>query len=280
MSLGGSYSQRSRSGCLTCRRKRKKCDEQQPFCSRCTRTNSRCIWPGQSESDASPPSNDPLSYNVNAGDVPLSFLYPSEPTGTTFYASENTANQHSVQKSVSLTSGVLDPGCSHSNLLQLKAGSSLGLPSDIGVDMNLAKPIRPSWIIEPQSIPARSSDANGGDMILPDLTHNKAMGTRIWEYAQDFGPRIIWPNRSTDDNDDFDPEGVMPLIRRSVATLRISEEPNFQQMLDFYSIYLSRYISDYAAVCDILFSRTSKIRRIRLAEARDDGHGVTISSKL
>jgi hypothetical protein len=175
---------------------------------------------------------------VNTGDVPLSFLYHSEPTRAAFYASEDNTSRHFIQKSVSLTSGILDLGYTRSDLLELKAGSSLGLPSDNGVDMNLTKPLRPSWSIEPQSIPAPSSNANGSDMILPDLTHNKAMGTRIWEYTQDFGPRIIWPNRSTDDNEDFDPEGVMPLIRRSVATLRISEEPNFQQMLDFCEFFL------------------------------------------
>ncbi|CEL57442.1 hypothetical protein RSOLAG1IB_02181 [Rhizoctonia solani AG-1 IB] len=36
--------QRSRKGCLTCREKRKKCDEVRPICGRC-RGGDDCIWP-------------------------------------------------------------------------------------------------------------------------------------------------------------------------------------------------------------------------------------------
>ncbi|QRV74674.1 Fungal specific transcription factor domain [Ceratobasidium sp. AG-Ba] len=36
---------RSKHGCLTCRQKRKKCDERRPECSRCERTLSQCVWP-------------------------------------------------------------------------------------------------------------------------------------------------------------------------------------------------------------------------------------------
>ncbi|CAE6447140.1 unnamed protein product [Rhizoctonia solani] len=37
--------QRSKDGCLTCRKRRKKCDEEWPVCSRCDRTRSGCVWP-------------------------------------------------------------------------------------------------------------------------------------------------------------------------------------------------------------------------------------------
>lgn len=36
---------RSKSGCISCRRKKKKCDEVQPICSLCSKTSSRCEWP-------------------------------------------------------------------------------------------------------------------------------------------------------------------------------------------------------------------------------------------
>ncbi|CAE6470289.1 unnamed protein product [Rhizoctonia solani] len=269
MSQSGSYSQRSRSGCLTCRRKRKKCDEQRPFCSRCTRTNSRCIWPEQSESDASPRSNDSASYDVNPDHISLSFPHSYGYPKIASYPSETVANQHSVQQSVDLLNGLRVHGDSDFDMLEPNT-RSLGLRSDTGVALNLTKPFLPSWSTLPQSAPARPSDDNSGDFTSCGLTHNRAMGTRIWEYAQDFGPRIVWPNRTTDDIDDFDPEGVMPLIRRSVATLRMSEEPNFQEMLNFYSIYLARYLSDYASVCDVLFSR---VRR-RFAASDSLKHGM------
>ncbi|SPJ72853.1 uncharacterized protein FTOL_02582 [Fusarium torulosum] len=36
---------RSRNGCLTCRTKRKKCDEVKPTCTGCTRSKQDCVWP-------------------------------------------------------------------------------------------------------------------------------------------------------------------------------------------------------------------------------------------
>ncbi|ODV96392.1 hypothetical protein PACTADRAFT_57369 [Pachysolen tannophilus NRRL Y-2460] len=35
---------RSRFGCLSCRKKKKRCDEKKPICSRCSRTNNECHW--------------------------------------------------------------------------------------------------------------------------------------------------------------------------------------------------------------------------------------------
>ncbi|GMM46658.1 hypothetical protein DAPK24_032330 [Pichia kluyveri] len=35
---------RSKSGCLTCRKRKKKCDEVHPICGLCKRRNSECIW--------------------------------------------------------------------------------------------------------------------------------------------------------------------------------------------------------------------------------------------
>ncbi|KAH8894570.1 hypothetical protein GQ53DRAFT_643366 [Thozetella sp. PMI_491] len=40
----GSRSARSRQGCLTCKRRKVKCDEQRPRCSHCERLNMECKW--------------------------------------------------------------------------------------------------------------------------------------------------------------------------------------------------------------------------------------------
>lgn len=45
---------RTRTGCLTCRKRRIKCDEQKPDCYRCQRSKKLCIW----ESDNKPVKND------------------------------------------------------------------------------------------------------------------------------------------------------------------------------------------------------------------------------
>ncbi|KAJ5279076.1 hypothetical protein N7478_004448 [Penicillium angulare] len=42
---------RSRSGCLSCRRRKKKCDEKKPICTACLRNNLGCVWPDPSTQD-------------------------------------------------------------------------------------------------------------------------------------------------------------------------------------------------------------------------------------
>lgn len=39
---------RSRLGCLSCRRRKKKCDEQKPICTACLRNSLGCLWPDSS----------------------------------------------------------------------------------------------------------------------------------------------------------------------------------------------------------------------------------------
>ncbi|KAF1968917.1 hypothetical protein BU23DRAFT_255576 [Bimuria novae-zelandiae CBS 107.79] len=36
---------RTKTGCLTCRNRRKKCDEKSPICGRCSQSNRACLWP-------------------------------------------------------------------------------------------------------------------------------------------------------------------------------------------------------------------------------------------
>jgi hypothetical protein len=43
---------RSRDGCLTCKRRKVKCDEQRPRCSHCERLNMECKWRPQQRSGA------------------------------------------------------------------------------------------------------------------------------------------------------------------------------------------------------------------------------------
>ncbi|KAF4439504.1 Transcriptional activator UGA3 [Fusarium acutatum] len=44
---------RSKNGCLTCRTKRKKCDEIKPICTACERSQQDCIWPKTEENQQS-----------------------------------------------------------------------------------------------------------------------------------------------------------------------------------------------------------------------------------
>lgn len=46
---------RTKTGCLTCRRRRKKCDECKPGCGNCGRNGLACSWPDDVRSPARPP---------------------------------------------------------------------------------------------------------------------------------------------------------------------------------------------------------------------------------
>ncbi|CAE6486039.1 unnamed protein product [Rhizoctonia solani] len=286
MSQNGSNCQRSRSGCLTCRTKRKKCDERKPSCSRCTRTSNRCIWPGQSEQDTDSRTSDSTPDEMDSGDVFLSFPYSSGNTGTTVYSSKPDVNQPPSQQSTSRLDRSLFRGTSGSDIWGLNTRLPGGHSIDTSMTLNLLNPVLPSW--SPAQHSASLANDNTGDLSSRPIPHNRALGTRMWEYSQDFGPRILWPSGNTDDGDDYDPEGVMPLIRRSIATLRISEDPFFQEIINFCkflivvkddalrnqwcvdSIFLARYISDYAFVNDVLFNR---VRR-RFAASDSLKHGM------
>ena len=38
---------RSKTGCLTCRKRKKKCDENKPNCNNCIHLNKECVWPNK-----------------------------------------------------------------------------------------------------------------------------------------------------------------------------------------------------------------------------------------
>ncbi|GAB1309934.1 Zn2 cys6 dna-binding [Madurella fahalii] len=50
------FHRKSRFGCTECRKRRIKCDENEPICGRCTRTRSNCHYPSVQTNPKSPPS--------------------------------------------------------------------------------------------------------------------------------------------------------------------------------------------------------------------------------
>ncbi|CAE7220427.1 unnamed protein product [Rhizoctonia solani] len=253
---------------------RKKCDEQRPVCLRCTRAGSKCIWPGQSELDIDSRTSDSTSSETNSENISPSFPRDSGPVRVTDYPTELGASQLQGAGEQGIDSSAVGGLRAHeytvSAFLGEHAESSWCHSTSSDATPNLPKPVPPFWNVTYQ--PAAADLANDGtnDVSSRTLTHKRTLGTQMWEYSQDFGPRIIWPSRTTDDSDDYDPEGAMPLIRHSLATLWISNEPIFQEMLTFYSIFLARYVSDYALVNDVLLTR---VRR-RFAAADSLKHGM------
>lgn len=63
---------RSKKGCLTCRRRRKKCDEQKPICVACQRNRLECSWPEEANEHVSSPESSsrmPRGFPEESRDV-------------------------------------------------------------------------------------------------------------------------------------------------------------------------------------------------------------------
>ncbi|EUC65129.1 transcription factor [Rhizoctonia solani AG-3 Rhs1AP] len=92
---------------------------------------------------------------------------------------------------------------------------------------------------------------------------------QLWKYAQDYGPRIVWPPEGpgSREDDEFDPEDAIPAIRQSITVLTENAliEPVFQEMCHFYLTFVNRVIYNYALTPE----RTIKwmLQRFRLSES-------------
>lgn len=49
---------RSATGCLRCRQRKIKCDEERPVCAKCARWNIECLWPAQQKLKSDKPESD------------------------------------------------------------------------------------------------------------------------------------------------------------------------------------------------------------------------------
>ncbi|KAG4288578.1 hypothetical protein FPRO06_03400 [Fusarium proliferatum] len=120
---------RSKNGCLTCRTKRKKCDEVKPICTACERSQQDCTWPRTEEkqqpdmqlsvnttraSSSNPPQNVSLTAygvpSVQSGlrAVATSSLRAAPAYGNIAYLSDNSRRLY--QHYVSVTAEMLTRG--------------------------------------------------------------------------------------------------------------------------------------------------------------------------
>lgn len=60
---------RSRNGCLTCKRRKVRCNEQRPHCYHCRRLNLDCVWEDTGPGPKNAVAGDPPESNVAALDV-------------------------------------------------------------------------------------------------------------------------------------------------------------------------------------------------------------------
>lgn len=103
---------RTKTGCLTCRRRKKKCDEVTPICGGCRNGNRACRWPSQQDlldhrfSSYPRPRRDSLL--VRHGAVRAGLPTAVQLTKVSNLAIEGILSRHFVEQYYSL---VLLPGC-------------------------------------------------------------------------------------------------------------------------------------------------------------------------
>ncbi|CAE6458994.1 unnamed protein product [Rhizoctonia solani] len=228
--------QRSKRGCLTCRRKRKKCDENMPVCSRCEKSDSECIWPQRPGHLIAPVPGTPRGEHqeILGFSAPLVNIGIGRTTGSDFLYND------SLAQSISLFPGTLPPGVG-GGLGELTGDLDSGSIPSPGSESDRTG-FLPSVTTPINSIPPATRSSL--------VAHSKQLSLKNWEYAQDYGPHIIWPPKDPEDYHDFDPEGAMPTLHKSIdiLTRTAAIHPVFQEIFHFWSTFLSRVFYDYAIV--------------------------------
>ncbi|CAE6416758.1 unnamed protein product [Rhizoctonia solani] len=232
---------RSKDGCLTCRRKRKKCSENWPVCSRCARTGSHCIWP--------PPQ--PISTLGLDSSMDLSMLESITslaPMGTqieNFATSSLAANPIRVDPTPQLhtdESLLLHRNSNPWDLNNFTSSENLGLPNSMPMGLSSSTALT--------NLSAHGANIGTLSRIcaVPGPRVTKSLAIRMWEYAHEFGPRIIWPPESCANCDELDPEEVAPTFRRSIMALGQMAPTGleFQDVCNYYSNFLTRIFYDYS----------------------------------
>ncbi|CEL55083.1 hypothetical protein RSOLAG1IB_01091 [Rhizoctonia solani AG-1 IB] len=262
--------QRSKNGCMTCRRKRKKCDENWPLCSRCERAKSQCIWAPPFESNVSTTNLclDQLSFQVLSylPNVEKSIVVNPDLTSQTSSSPSNVVLE-------SVTDDIMSP---HLALEVSKTRLSPHSPDSTDPDASSQTLFFPTSCIadsldthfRPYRIKAASTSSG--------LLKSRNVRTRGWEHVQDFAPRVIWPPECLDDSDTFDPEGAISVLQRSVVILNEAKliDPVFQEICDFYAGFLSRIIYHYGLVSSTLVRWM--LPRYRLSGAAKHGMLATV----
>ncbi|CAE6478823.1 hypothetical protein ACGC1H_003067 [Rhizoctonia solani] len=238
--------QRSKKGCLTCRRKRKKCDEQPPVCSRCEKSDSECIWPQHSAHPITPTFGTPLDGHVQeimgASVPPTSFGINRTADSNYPYNDPLSPYNDPLSQSMSLFPFGIMPTTIDIGLGDLNTTG--GLDSRFTFSSNFDRAGFWQSVSTPNNI---TSPTPRSPLVS---AHSKQLTLKSWEYAQDYGPQVIWPPNDSDESHSFDPEGAMPTLHRSIdiLTQTVVIDPVFQEIFYFWSTFLSRIFYNYATV--------------------------------
>ncbi|KAF1847997.1 uncharacterized protein K460DRAFT_374944 [Cucurbitaria berberidis CBS 394.84] len=99
---------RTKTGCLTCRSRRKKCDENTPACDRCLLSGRSCQWPKSTDLVDRRYASHPESRYGNTIETRLSLRSESASQGQATYGLEVAISRHFIDKYYGF---LLLPGC-------------------------------------------------------------------------------------------------------------------------------------------------------------------------
>ncbi|KEP49752.1 putative fungal Zn(2)-cys(6) binuclear cluster domain protein [Rhizoctonia solani 123E] len=231
-----SQKQRSRTGCLPCRKRRKKCDEQLPVCARCARiVGSQCCW--------LLPSQQVLGLYLTLSEPGSADLSHVEAITTSPDPCDSIQLAHSQSYLTATGEFHSDIGSSAQRAHSTYYGAQ-GLSFLESVASNSYRAYR-------------SSDDKHiiGAEELSDLAKDVSVSINKWDYARSYGPTVTWIPHNTGLDNDFDPDDAMPLIRQSIAMLGDTKEPVFVEVENFYLAFFARYYYDYASITDLVIFR-------------------------
>lgn len=152
---------RSKSGCLTCRVRRKKCDEARPLCAACSQNHRDCVWPSSSVESQVLSTRPP----IRSGEA-LEFERPST---TTLDCNEECpitpeASGHGLSPVLSSTQSHLAPSASQPKQCPVQSDRPRPRPNSSGAEYEAGSPVAPLHHALSHSKLAQLSD--GSQLIL------------------------------------------------------------------------------------------------------------------
>ncbi|KAL6862082.1 hypothetical protein J3F83DRAFT_762783 [Trichoderma novae-zelandiae] len=117
---------RSRCGCLTCKRRKVKCDEQRPRCSHCERLNLECKWRPHHAAALSKQRQDVNSENADSSSHPLAPSPSTDPSPT----ATGLRTLQAMDEVFDYASFMWDPGSSLWQQESPDMTTGMGMPTD------------------------------------------------------------------------------------------------------------------------------------------------------
>lgn len=257
--------QRSKGGCLTCRQKRKKCDEVRPACTRCARAGSRCVWPltpcpREIPSSSSSSSSSRLSQLSPPNTTP-GFSRPHNRRSSPCSLSNNRPAHHTDTNDLSLRD--LDDFFGRD--ITEDISNTLG-PGIFGLD---SCPVYASELfpgLSPQSSQCALSQSLDGLVGFAPQTWQPNLTT--FQYVTEDRRARLKYTFDEDEEETFKTAEWLPSTRYSIRTIIPYEQVYLSGAIDSYLAFLVRYCYDPAIITSttsLIHARISSSESARLA---------------